>query len=142
MTGRRTFAWIFALLVACAPAPQPVGAPVAASPTAPADAPTVVPDAPRPSPSEEVCLTLQRAFQARLDTATGACDTEFDCGCYAGVAPGLGCGGMTDFKSATALASLTTQFLGAGCAYPQTCAATTCVADCIDHQCVRRVQPY
>lgn len=118
---------ILALLVACgAPGPAPV---------APEAAPVASRDVPPPSAQEEVCLTLQRAFQARLDQATGACVTDMDCGCYRGVAPGLGCGGVSDFATATALSSLTTQFEGAGCAFPSACEPTLCVTACTDGRC-------
>lgn len=124
-------AWVFVLSVACATTP---GAP-APNGDLHGTAAGAVPDAPRPSAQEEVCLTLQRAFQARLDSATGTCQTDFDCGCYRGVAPGLGCGGITDFTSSTALAGLTTQFTQAGCAFPTECTPRPCVSACVDGRC-------
>lgn len=131
---------IFLLLVGClrAPVEQPP-ATVDAAPAQPA-ASSPLPDAPRPSADEEVCLTLQRAFQARLDSAPGTCESDLDCGCYSGVAPGLGCGGITDFKSSAALASLATQFVGAGCLFPIQCGPSQCLAACIEGKCAHMVR--
>jgi hypothetical protein len=124
--------WILLCLVGCAQAPT---APTSGPADGPPAASAPLPDAPRPTAQEEVCLTLQRAFQARLDVAEGTCQTDFDCGCYAGVAPGLGCGGITDFKSSTALAGLATQFVQAGCAFPKDCGPSQCLAVCLEGRC-------
>jgi hypothetical protein len=124
--------WFFLLVVGCAQAPP---APPAAELGSPTGQAAPLPDALPPSAQEEVCLTLQRAFQARLDTAAGRCTTDFDCGCYRGVAPGLGCGGITDFKSSVALAGLTTQFVQASCAFPNDCGPSQCLAVCAEGKC-------
>lgn len=124
-------AWVLVLCAACATSPGT--APPVADPSLSAE--HVLPDAPLPTAKEEVCLTLQRAFQARLDSAQGTCQTDFDCGCYAGVAPGLGCGGITDYPSSIALAGLATQFVQAGCAFPSDCTPRPCVAACTSGRC-------
>jgi hypothetical protein len=121
-------------VVACTRSPE---APLRADPP-PKEATVVSPSDARPAdlpPTDDpACRPILARFRARLATATAACTTSADCGCYPG---GVGdCGGVTDLESVRALIALHDEYVAAKCRYTQLCAPRACAYACTGGRCV------
>ncbi|MBI2897183.1 MAG: hypothetical protein HYY06_26740 [Deltaproteobacteria bacterium] len=130
--------WIALVLVACGSDPLPPAAPIpapAASPD-PSPAGTSAPTPPPPAAARP-CAGVQSRFADTLARAAGTCAAAGDCGCYNPVAPGTGCGGVTDRATSQELAGIEAEFHAQGCEWPIQCAAWTCDPRCVEGRCGR-----
>jgi hypothetical protein len=81
------------------------------------------------------CAELQQRFAQVLAAAPGRCRDASECGCYNPVAPGTGCGGVTDALTARRLGEIQAEFLGAGCRWPVQCGPQACRPQCVAGRC-------
>lgn len=81
------------------------------------------------------CNRIKSDFRKVLDSATGTCKVDDDCGCYNGVAGD--CGGVTDKATSTKLAAIEAEFHKERCSYDTHCAAWACAPKCRNGTCVR-----
>jgi hypothetical protein len=93
-----------------------------------------------PGPTNETdasatCAAIAERFRQTLASASGACATDADCGCYNPVVAEAGCGGVTDQHTAVALGELQTEFLASGCDWPHQCGPWACEPRCDDGRC-------
>jgi hypothetical protein len=109
-----------------APEPSPATAPAPAAET----------DDDGEPENDSACSVIQEEFRRTLETATGQCVTDDDCGCFSPVAGG--CGGITDSATTARLGEIEARFHAADCPWPNQCGPWACVPFCEAGRCSNR----
>lgn len=84
----------------------------------------------------EKCRAIADRFDVVLAGASGACETNADCGCYNPVSRKSGCGGITDRRTADVLRKIRDEYYGAKCEPWIRCAPWACMPVCDRGRCV------
>ncbi len=120
---------------------SPAGGPAPPAATANSLASTpasATPPPPAPSANPK-CARVVQALKAELAKLPSSCTTDKDCTCYSGgVSNVTGCGGVSDMAAARRIGTLTREFVDSRCEGRVNCAATRCLAACVDGYCKAR----
>jgi hypothetical protein len=125
---------------------------LACAPACTRESPGTTPASPDPTPSAKsttdvqptttaiegplACMEIRRRFADRLRTATMACKSAEDCGCYNPVSD-ASCGGVVDAPTSEALAKIETDFHAAKCPWLVQCGPWVCKPSCVAGRCQR-----
>ncbi len=82
------------------------------------------------------CAEIEKRFDGTLAAASGSCAADAECACYGQVTTKSRCGGVTDSKTASALAAIAKEYYALKCPRYYRCAAWKCVPACYRGTCV------
>ncbi len=88
------------------------------------------------SATDPRCLEMEKRFDRVLAAADGSCSADSDCACYGQSTTGSRCGGVTDSKTAAALAAIGKEYHALKCPRKHRCAPWRCVPVCHKGKCV------